>query len=554
MDDEAVNLVSRAEIARLAGVRRPAVSNWERRHETFPEPATVDASGAELFDATAVATWLDDRMVPSNARRVGEGSAASYGQRFREALAPNDDAKPSRKPRGPALGATVERLAGPDAVRLRGSLHPADYLRALLDLIHLKACSGAAWQKLAALAREASYSVVRERIASVVPDSLRSEPLSHWRGHDEGLTALILALDDAPSAARQEYSSAFDHVVEERLADAAPRFAASDLFTPPTIARTAASVLAPLATDVRIHDPFCRSGELLVAMVDARRSRGLTVRQVTGATANAEARRMARMRLRLRGHEECVIRDGVAVPSLGPPPLSADLVVANPPFNLRGTRTKGHPSYWRYGTPPPHNTNFDWLQYMAASVSQAGRAGVVMTLNAAFTQRGGEQAIRAAMVEDGVVECVIQFPTALFSGTAVAVTLWVLKAPTGRCEEVLFVNAERLGTQATRTRRELTSQDITDIADAYHSWRVARQNRSPHTGVPGLSRAVPAEEIRERDHALTPSLFVSTDITSVGAVDHMGRLRELSASLAKLHEDTMTVDDRVRRILGRYAR
>ncbi|MEV0975274.1 N-6 DNA methylase [Streptomyces sp. NPDC049915] len=51
-------VVTAAEIARLAGVTRAAVSNWRRRHPDFPRPAAGTAT-SPLFALTEVQQWLD---------------------------------------------------------------------------------------------------------------------------------------------------------------------------------------------------------------------------------------------------------------------------------------------------------------------------------------------------------------------------------------------------------------------------------------------------------------------------------------------------------------
>ncbi|MGI5326676.1 N-6 DNA methylase [Actinomadura nitritigenes] len=58
MTDDEVALVPPAEIARMAGVTRAAVSNWRRRHPDFPEAAAGTAS-APLFALPDVRRWLD---------------------------------------------------------------------------------------------------------------------------------------------------------------------------------------------------------------------------------------------------------------------------------------------------------------------------------------------------------------------------------------------------------------------------------------------------------------------------------------------------------------
>ncbi|WP_405683131.1 class I SAM-dependent DNA methyltransferase [Streptomyces sp. NBC_00057] len=51
------SLVTAAEIGRLAGVTRAAVSNWRRRYDDFPAPAT-DSSSSPLFSLSEVRAWL----------------------------------------------------------------------------------------------------------------------------------------------------------------------------------------------------------------------------------------------------------------------------------------------------------------------------------------------------------------------------------------------------------------------------------------------------------------------------------------------------------------
>ncbi|RVX42768.1 type I restriction-modification system DNA methylase subunit [Nonomuraea polychroma] len=58
MRDDAV--VAAADIARMAGVGRPAVSNWRRRFQDFPEPVGGTSSNP-LFSLAEVEVWLRDQ-------------------------------------------------------------------------------------------------------------------------------------------------------------------------------------------------------------------------------------------------------------------------------------------------------------------------------------------------------------------------------------------------------------------------------------------------------------------------------------------------------------
>ncbi|MEH1128375.1 hypothetical protein [Micromonospora sp. CPCC 206061] len=76
--------VSSGQIARYAGTRRATVSNWRRRHPDFPAPVS-GTTEQPLFDAEAVATWLDGR--PQRSGELDSHPAArTYGDVFRHNL------------------------------------------------------------------------------------------------------------------------------------------------------------------------------------------------------------------------------------------------------------------------------------------------------------------------------------------------------------------------------------------------------------------------------------------------------------------------------------
>ncbi|MFF5207976.1 N-6 DNA methylase [Streptosporangium sp. NPDC000396] len=71
------------DIAELAGVKRPAVSNWRRRHADFPQPVKDDGRRS-LFDSDQVGEWLESRELPLG--QITLDGPETYGERFRERL------------------------------------------------------------------------------------------------------------------------------------------------------------------------------------------------------------------------------------------------------------------------------------------------------------------------------------------------------------------------------------------------------------------------------------------------------------------------------------
>ncbi|MEU8506447.1 N-6 DNA methylase [Streptomyces brevispora] len=114
--------VSLAEIARIAGVGRAAVSNWRRRHDSFPSRiGGTDVS--PQFSLSEVEQWLrgKGKLSDAGAREFLWPRFEALGSRDESGLTIAEAARRMRSPRarsaGPELSAEARALAG-DAARL----------------------------------------------------------------------------------------------------------------------------------------------------------------------------------------------------------------------------------------------------------------------------------------------------------------------------------------------------------------------------------------------------------------------------------------------------
>ena len=165
------------------------------------------------------------------------------------------------------------------------------------------------------------------------------------------------------------------------------------------------------------------------------------------------------------------------------PDLKADFILANPPFNVSdwGGERLTHDQRWQYGVPPKGNANFGWVQHMVHHLSPAGAVGFVLANGSMSSNQSGEGNIRRSLIEANLVDCMIALPGQLFYSTQIPACLWFiarnrLRQPSlGARDEILFIDARKLGRMVDRTHRELTGEDIARIADTYHAWH----NRVP---------------------------------------------------------------------------
>ncbi|MEV6822211.1 N-6 DNA methylase [Nocardiopsis dassonvillei] len=543
MAQNAPRLVSRAQLARYAGVSRAAVTNWRKRGPGFPDPADAER---ELFDLDQVTDWLSSRAVPANARQPHESAGTTYADRVRasarEEVPGHGSGRGTAAPERNTGAGTVEKSVRNALNRLRDDGFPTDGYRLLLDLVHMCVQRTEAWRELRAHVelRGGSGTLPQTVTASVSPVSHRV--LGALDPERLGRTLTEIDLLSSGDEGRKNLVSAFDFLLSTWEEDRS----AGIVRTPDSLVEAIVGLLVTDDTNSHIHDPFCRTGEFLVAADRHREAMSpFLLHRLSGAGGNTDQAHTARTNLAIHGAAAADLLDEAVEPGVPPAISQADLVITNPPFNQRTPAASARQSdrRFRYGHPPESNANFAWLQHAVAMLAPHGRAGVLMPTNAAFSEHQDERAIRSAMVEDGAVEGVVAFPGQLFPNTSIPVSLWLLRRPTGHCSEMLFIDAGDMGSMVSRTRRALLPQDIEDIHAVYWSWR----RREP---LAAMGRVAGIQEVRSRDYSLHPPSYVTASHVSEDTGDRAAeRLDRLVRRLRDLEAQALAADGRARHLL-----
>lgn len=494
-----MQLISLADIARAAGVKPAAVSNWRRRHpDTFPRPVVQE--GRELFHPDEVATWLTDRRIDRSSLLPGETEGCTYGDRFRTATGAASQVK------------TVEETDGSWTRLIR--LHAIDAPDAILDLVATRLRDESGWAVLRADAAHDPVAAIHRFLRSHDHDP---DQVGLAIGGTRAAIELLQALEATqPPATDQDWALLTENLLEA-LSEVSSR-RALEHYTPPAIADLMLSATAIKADD-RVCDPCCGTGGLLV------RAAGAVSGEVRGHALLSRSARMARLALKLRGRPGLITDD--AAPSMEKAPNTYQVVITNPPFALPAG---GSPRTSRFG-PLPARSAMAWLCDAYERLAPGGRAAVIQPTGATFRQ-GMERDLRAALVMAGVVERIIALPPGLFANTGIAVTLWILSE--SRRQGVLMVDGTDLGHMADRSRRKLSTEDIALLGSLEPSVR---------------SRLVGFDEIRELDYNLNPSRYVVREKASSG--DSLAdRLRALERAERAVWDADARAWEQLRRIIG----
>lgn len=322
-----------------------------------------------------------------------------------------------------------------------------------------------------------------------------------------------------------------------------------EFYTPRSVVRVLVDMLEPFpdparGVEGRVYDPCCGSGGMFVQAERFLEAHGGRIGQLAiyGQESNYTTWRLAKMNLAVRG----IDASGIAWNNEGSfhkdewRDKRFDFILANPPFNVSdwGGERLREDVRWAYGAPPVGNANYAWLQHILHHLAPNGTAGVVLANGSMSSAQNGEDAIRRAMVDADLVDCMIALPGQLFFSTQIPACLWFLSRnkTNGRFRdrrgEVLFIDARKLGFMADRTRRELSDDDVAKIAGVYHAWR-GEAGAGAYEDVSGFCKSATLADIQGHSYVLTPGRYVGAADAEEDEVPFTERFAALQEKLEK---------------------
>ncbi len=324
-------------------------------------------------------------------------------------------------------------------------------------------------------------------------------------------------------------------------------------YTARSVVRLLVEMLAPYKG--RVYDPCCGSGGMFVQSERFIEEHGGRVGDISiyGQESNPTTWRLARMNLAIRG-----IGANLGAENADTfhhdlhKDLKADYILANPPFNSSdwGAERLQDDVRWKYGAPPSGNGNFGWVQHFIHHLSPTGMAGFVLANGSMSSGQSGEGEIRKAIVEADLVDCMVALPGQLFYSTQIPVCLWYLARDKkdrrfrDRRNQVLFIDARKLGRMINRTQLELAPDDVAKIAGVYHAWR-GDKGASKYEDVAGFCKSATLDEVRGHGHVLTPGRYVGAE----DVVDDGEPFEERFPKLVAKLEEQFTLAARLERAI-----
>lgn len=372
------------------------------------------------------------------------------------------------------------------AVKLRGSIEPADYKRYVLPIIFLRFLSlryerrrtelqyliaepkseyhgdkkaltdpdeyraagafiipeEARWENILKQAQADDIKVrldnILELLEKTYPDKLRGLLPRIYAGSNlerESVTGLINLF--SKDVFRQDHNGedligrVYEYFIGEFASSEGKR--GGEYFTPISIVRTLVAMLEPDRGVV--FDPCCGSGGMFVQSdLFTKHNRQLSF---VGQESKDFTYRLCRMNLFIHGIDGN-IQMGNSYTDDKHATIKADYIIANPPFN---DGSKGEDGWGADKIPDkdprlvisgqkmplaPRNANTMWIMHFLYHLAQGGTAGFVMASGELSNSEIARVEVRKTLVENDHVDCIVQLSGQLFANTQIPCALWFL--------------------------------------------------------------------------------------------------------------------------------
>jgi type I restriction enzyme M protein len=334
-----------------------------------------------------------------------------------------------------------------------------------------------------------------------------------------------------------------------------------EYFTPASIVRTLIAMLEP--TEGIVFDPCCGSGGMFVQSdVFAKHSGRLSF---YGQESKDFTYRLCRMNLFIHGLDG-KIELGNSYFDDRQSALRADYILANPPFNDGSKGTDGWGAQRIPDKDPrltlgtvrmplsPRNANTMWILHFLYHLKENGTAGFVMATGELSNGETARLEVRKALVEQGVVDCVVQLSGQLFANTQIPCGLWFLsKNRTGkggfrkRTGEILFIDGRKLGAliPGSRKQKQLADDEIERVAGVYRQFR----RSGIRDEIAGFCKVATLDEVRSHRYALTPCRYVGSADSEDDDEPFEDRLPRLTALLREQIQQSAKLDGQIEAVL-----
>jgi type I restriction enzyme M protein len=178
---------------------------------------------------------------------------------------------------------------------------------------------------------------------------------------------------------------------------------------------------------------------------------------------------------------------------------------------------------------------------MIHHLSPQGKMGIVLANGSLSTTNKAEEKIRKGILEDDLIEGIVALPTQLFYTTGIPVCLWFINRDKKQKGKTLFIDAREMGTMVSRKLRELKTEDINKISEAFEAFDNGTLEEEK-----GFTAIADYDKIKENDYILTPGRYVGFKPEEDDGIPFEEKMETLTKELDSLFKESNKLEKEIR--------
>ena len=318
------------------------------------------------------------------------------------------------------------------------------------------------------------------------------------------------------SAGFDFFSTLFEYMIKDYNKDGGGKYA--EYYTPHSIAKIMAEILVGdnKPSNVTAYDPAAGSGTLLMNIAHKI---GPDKCSIYSEDISQKSSNLLRLNLILNNLSHSIdhIVQGNSMTEPKHITKKFDFIVSNPPFKMDFAS-----DHEKISTLPNVNSRFFagiptipkkkkdsmaiyllFIQHILYSLSDSGRAAVVVPTGFITAQNGIEKAIRTELVERKWLKGVVSMPSNIFATTGTNVSVMFIDKTNK--DKVILVDASKLGTKVKDGKNQktlLSHEEEQKIVDAFNA----------HEAIEDFSVIVDYDEIKEKNYSFSAGQYFEIKI------------------------------------------
>ena len=284
------------------------------------------------------------------------------------------------------------------------------------------------------------------------------------------------------------FSIIFEYLIKDYNSDAGGKYA--EYYTPHTVSKIIATILVPEPVNNKTcYDPSAGSGTLLMNLAHAIGQDKCTVYSQDISQKSSNLLRLNLVLNNLVHSIENVIQGNTMTDPYHKKDgklRTFDYIVSNPPFKLNFEddvtilKKKENKDRFFAGVPNVPKKAKDkmaiytlFLQHIISSLSDTGKAAIVVPTGFITAQTGIDKKIRQQMVDSKMLAGVVSMPSNIFATTGTNVSIVFLDRENKG--DVVLINASNLGTTVKEDKNQktlLSEEEETQIIDTFTNKKV----------------------------------------------------------------------------------